>query len=206
MKDENATGTSDKAREWERKWAEPQRVFGWHVRSIPDEIRQAVEHGWFGSGGSVVDIGCGSGDIAAWLAQQGYEVVGVDFAPSAIAKARSAHANVEGVTFDVVDVCRRPLPGGPFDALLDRGCLQGIPSDDRQAYLRHVAAAAKPGAHFLLLVKISFKLTREEVRRDVEALCESAFDVVRVTETVMAHRPDTGKPLPGLSIWLVRHS
>jgi 2-polyprenyl-3-methyl-5-hydroxy-6-metoxy-1,4-benzoquinol methylase len=41
------------------------------------------------SNSSVLDIGCGSGEITAWLAQNGFKVVGIDFAQSAIEKAKS---------------------------------------------------------------------------------------------------------------------
>ena len=39
--------------------------------------------------GRAIDLGCGEGDIAIFLAEHGFQVTAVDFAPSAIAKAKA---------------------------------------------------------------------------------------------------------------------
>jgi SAM-dependent methyltransferase len=196
---------------WEEKWARPGFRSDSGADSIPDEIRNAVEDDWFPPGGSVVDIGCGSGEIAAWLARQGYQVVGVDFAPSAIGRAMDAHGDVEGVTFDVVDISRQPPPGGPFDALVDRGCMQGISPQERPAYVRHVCAVAKAGAHFLLLHATPAARTGgpgfvARKVRELEGLLGNAFEIIDVKETVMVRRPATGETMPGVALWMVRRS
>jgi 2-polyprenyl-3-methyl-5-hydroxy-6-metoxy-1,4-benzoquinol methylase len=51
-----------------------------------------------------IDIGCGAGHNAAWLADQGLEVTGVDFADHAIERARSKFGEVAGLHLEVVDV------------------------------------------------------------------------------------------------------
>ncbi|WP_018103109.1 MULTISPECIES: class I SAM-dependent methyltransferase [unclassified Streptomyces] len=48
-------------------------------------------------GGRVLDVGCGTGELAAHLASLGCTVDAVDFADTAIARAREEHAGVEGV-------------------------------------------------------------------------------------------------------------
>lgn len=65
---------------WEENWSAAGYAPEWRMRAIPLEIREAAGTSWFPPGASVLDIGCGSGEIAAWLAQQGYRVLGVDFA------------------------------------------------------------------------------------------------------------------------------
>jgi SAM-dependent methyltransferase len=197
---------SDEREDWERKWAVPGFTPVFRADAIPDEIQRAVEDGWFPPGGSVVDIGCGSGEIAAWLAQRGYQVVGVDFAPSAIGKAKDAHGDVDGVTFEVVDICRQAPPGAPFDALLDRGCLQRIPAQERPAYLRHVAAAAKQAAPFLILHRVRPRLARDAIEEELRTVWAEAFDLVEVADTVMAWNPRRRRPMPGLAIRLIRRS
>src|SRR5207247_2239914 len=109
----------DRRAVWERKWAQPDFVPAFRIKSVPIEVQQAVEDDWFTPGASVLDIGCGDGELAAWLAEQGYDVVGVDFAEAAIVKAERAYAGVRGLTFEVVDICEAPPKRAGFGALLD---------------------------------------------------------------------------------------
>lgn len=63
-----------------------------------------------------LDVACGEGRNAVWLARQGWDVAGVDFSPVAIAKARrlAPHHGVN-VSWMVGDVTSDDLPAGPFD-------------------------------------------------------------------------------------------
>jgi len=95
--------------------------------------------------GRVLDVGCGAGHNAIWLAKQGLDVRGVDVAPTAIARAieKAAAADVRA-SFDARDACE--IDGGPFDTVVDIGCFHSIDDEGRMRYasaLRHVAA---PGA------------------------------------------------------------
>jgi SAM-dependent methyltransferase len=192
--------------DWEKKWSTDAYPPPWRIQSVPGEILRATEEGWFPPGGSILDIGCGSGANAAWLAGHGYRVVGVDFAPSAISKAKEGHGDVDRVTFEVVDITRQTPPCGPFDALFDRGCFQGIPSEHRPCYVFHVAAAAKPNAPFLLLHLLRPDLDPEAIEVEVRTLCRYAFDVIDVAGTVMGHVRRSRSEIPGLAIRLVRRS
>ncbi|CAL9344592.1 Ubiquinone biosynthesis O-methyltransferase, mitochondrial [Streptomyces sp. enrichment culture] len=59
-----------------------------------------------GGGGRALDVGCGTGELAAYLAGLGYEVDAADFAASAIARARDEHAGVGRVRWLRPDVER----------------------------------------------------------------------------------------------------
>jgi len=103
--------------------------------------------------GRVLDLGCGTGADAVYLAGHGWEAVGIDFAPEAIAAAKKKAADA-GVTaaFVLGDASRLADAGvrGPFDLLLDVGCYHTIPAGRRDAYVAGAAAAARPGADFYL--------------------------------------------------------
>ena len=62
--------------------------------------------------GAALDLGCGSGQNCIWLAQQGWDVLGVDIAPKAVARARLAAARVGAeASFEVADIATwRPDP------------------------------------------------------------------------------------------------
>jgi len=103
--------------------------------------------------GRVLDLGCGTGASVLYLASKGWEAVGVDFAPEAIAAAKENAKRVGlHAAFVLGDVSRLAETGvqGPFDLLLDIGCYHAVPVSRRDAYAAGVAAAARPGACFYL--------------------------------------------------------
>jgi len=103
--------------------------------------------------GRALDLGCGTGADVVYLASHGWETVGIDFAPEAVAAAKKKAADA-GVTaaFVLGDASRLADAGvrGPFDLLLDIGCYHTIPASRRDAYVAGAAGAARPGADFYL--------------------------------------------------------
>lgn len=101
--------------------------------------------------GRAIDLGCGEGDNAIFLAQHGFEVTAVDFARSAIDKARrkASNAGIQ-VDFIVDDLTHLHNVRGQFDLLVDYGTLDDLGFRQRDQYVREVVALARPGAQFLL--------------------------------------------------------
>ena len=103
--------------------------------------------------GRALDLGCGTGSDVIYLASLGWDAVGVDFAPRAIAIARSRAATAgSAATFTEGDVTRLHEAGvsGGFDLVIDVGCYHGIPARSRDAYHAEVAAVTKPGGDVYL--------------------------------------------------------
>ena len=95
----------------------------------------------------VLDLGCGAGDaafVAADLVGPGGSVVGVDRSPDALARARlrAGQRGLTRVQFIEGDI-HDPVPGGPFDAIVERVVLLWVP--DPAAVLRRQATALRPG-------------------------------------------------------------
>lgn len=105
--------------------------------------------------GRALDLGCGTGTTSIYLAEYGWEAVGVDFAPNAIWQARrkAAEQALAGqVRFHAADVARLDfLPADrPFDLAIDIGCLHGLFPEQQASYATHLARLLRPGATYLL--------------------------------------------------------
>jgi SAM-dependent methyltransferase len=98
-----------------------------------------------------IDLGCGTGSNAVFLAQHGFDVTGVDFAPTAIAKARrraaTAGVNVRFIVDDLTDLHNVQ---GTFGLLVDYGALDDLRPGDRDLYVHNVLALTHPGTRYLL--------------------------------------------------------
>ncbi len=101
--------------------------------------------------GRALDIGCGSGTNAITLARAGWQVTGVDFAWRAIRIARKkARRQGVQVDFHLGDATRLEHFDGPFDLILDIGCLHGLSPTEQARYRRHLRRLLSPEGHFLL--------------------------------------------------------
>ena len=104
-----------------------------------------------GSGG-LIEIGCGAGEIALFLAESGYAVTGVDISPTAIhwAQDRLAQAGLSA-TFIACDIVKEiPCPADYFHVALDSWCLHCIIGPDRSRYLGNVRSVLMPGGRFFV--------------------------------------------------------
>lgn len=99
-----------------------------------------------------LDIGCGTGTNCVWLAQQGFDVTGIDLAPLAVERAnqRARAAGVEA-HFAAADVLCLPDFGKPFGFFFDRGCYHAVRRSAPREYAPAVARQLAPGAGGLIL-------------------------------------------------------
>ncbi len=154
----------------------------WDTGITPPEVVALIE-GEHLPPGRAIDLGCGTGTNAIYLAQQGWEVVGVDFVRRAVRAARrkARRAALSGrVRFLAGDVTRLDSLDldGPFDLALDIGCLHSLPPASREGYAQSVGRLVRPGGVFMLYM---FRPTPERplgLEPDgVEALFAPEFEV-----------------------------
>ena len=156
---------------WGRKWSSAD-LRKWNLEGVSRHYVDALEAGVLRPGDHWLDLGCGLGHSAAWLAEKGLHVLGVDFAQTAIDQACALHSTSLRLEFRMLDVTARCDQLGQFDAILDRGCLHGI--SERVGYSRNLDLWLKPGGVFLLqhhLRRYSQSRLRQEVLRNSFARC-----------------------------------
>jgi SAM-dependent methyltransferase len=103
--------------------------------------------------GRVIDLGSGAGRITFYLADQGYDVTGVDVSEPLLATARALAAQRGSrARFLHVDPLTLPFHSGSFDAAIAIKVHCYIPSRaSRRAYVDEVARVLRPGAPLLLV-------------------------------------------------------
>ncbi|WP_437949215.1 class I SAM-dependent methyltransferase [Sorangium sp. So ce296] len=98
-----------------------------------------------------LELGCGLGRLARYMAQRGVRATGVDFSPVAVAKARERVAKDEvRPEFLVGDVTHLDMLTGPFDVSYDVGCFHCLDGAGQRAYVAEVARLLRPGGTHLI--------------------------------------------------------
>jgi SAM-dependent methyltransferase len=102
--------------------------------------------------GPVLDAGCGTGEHALFFAAQGHQVVGVDFVPEAIQRARRKAAE-QGlpVKFLVRDATALGDWAEHFATVIDCGLFHVFSDDDRRRYVQELSRVVKPGGRLFLM-------------------------------------------------------
>ncbi len=147
--------------------------------------------------GSVLDAGCGTGEVALHLARLGHDVVGFDFAPTAIALAtrKAAQAGLaDRVRFVVADALRLAERDdlGHFETVLDVGLFHTLQPGDRRAYAAALHEVIDARGSLLLLAwsdRNPFGYGPERVRRrDIRSAFAGTWWIESIGEETLETR------------------
>lgn len=133
--------------------------------------------------GRALDVGCGTGTNAIWLAQRGFDVLGVDLAPAAIERADAKLPAGLRCRFAALDFLAAP-PQGRFDFVFDRGCFHVFDeAGDRAKFAERVASLLQPGGVWLSLIGSTEGAPREmgpprRSARDIAEAIEPHLEIV----------------------------
>ncbi|MGV0790521.1 class I SAM-dependent methyltransferase [Mycolicibacterium sp. XJ1819] len=147
--------TSEGLPDWEDTYSGAGPFSGpppWNIGEPQPELAALHRAGKFRS--DVLDAGCGHAELSLALAADGYTVVGIDVAATAVAAASDAarERGLTGATFVVDDITSFTGYDGRFNTVVDSTLFHSLPIESREPYLRAVHRAAAPGAVFYMLV------------------------------------------------------
>ena len=131
---------------WEAHYGERERIWSGRVNAQLPGILAGV------APGRALDLGCGEGGDAVWLAENGWQVTAVDISETAIGRAAAA-ADARGVR-DRIEFERHDLsdtfPEGTFD-LISAQFLHSTVRLERPQILRNAADAVAPGGRLVIV-------------------------------------------------------
>jgi cyclopropane fatty-acyl-phospholipid synthase-like methyltransferase len=122
----------------------------WDIGRPQKEFVELVRRGEIT--GSVLDIGCGTGEHALYFAREGYEVWGIDSAPLAIQKAQEkAAARGLQASFLVLNALELFRLNRKFDTATDSGLFHTLSDEDRPVFVDNLAAVLPQGGRYFML-------------------------------------------------------
>jgi SAM-dependent methyltransferase len=173
---------------WDDRYRDPTLVWGAGPNQFLVEEISGTEPG------SALDVACGEGRNAIWLAEQGWHVTGVDFSRVALDKARALAGDrgvvVDWVAADLVDW----EPPAAYDLVVV--LYLHLPAELRRRVLRRMAECVAPGGTLLVVAHDRSNLTEgyggpqdPEVLFGPDDVAADIGDVLRVVRAERVRRP-----------------
>jgi SAM-dependent methyltransferase len=136
---------------WDRFYRDPDQPAPFLTDAPDENLARWIEHGPLPGRGHALDLGCGIGRNAVYLARRGLTVDAVDLSPVAIARTRDL-AQRAGVTVNgrALDVFATPDSGRRYDLVHDSGLFHHLPPHRRLSHLALLDTVLVPGGYFSL--------------------------------------------------------
>ena len=168
------------AKAWDEKYSEKELVWG----SEPNQFVRAQCESL--PVGRAVDLACGEGRNALWLARLGWHATGLDYSPVAIERAQAlteheSETTAARLTWQVADVRVEPLEPGSYDLVLIS--YLHLPPDETAVVIRNAGQAVAPGGHLVIVGH-----DRRNLREGVSGPQDEArlYDAGEISETLSA--------------------
>ena len=166
---------------WNERYAAGEPL-PWDTGAPDEQLVEFIESGAI-KPGRTLEIGCGTGTNAIYLAQHGFSVLGLDISEIAVKMARTKANGL--CRFEVADFLSVAPAGGPFDFMFDRGCFHAFDDEsDRTRFAQNVAGGLVEGGVWLSLIGSTEGPAREEgpprrSARDVMNAIEPWLEIVQ---------------------------
>jgi SAM-dependent methyltransferase len=186
--------------DWDQRYASGEAP--WDVGETDEHLAGFIEAGR-AQAGRALEVGCGTGTNALWLAGRGFQVVGVDLSGLAVERAKAKAKDSKACEFHRLDFLLDDVPRAPFDFAFDRGCFHVFDeAADRARFAERIAALLAPEGLWLSLIGSTEGVERLEgpprrSARDVAMAIEPALELVELRQVSFT----SNRPTPALA-WL----
>ena len=183
----------------------------WDIGRPQPALVEAERRGWVR--GAVLDAGCGTGEHALFFAAAGHDVVGVDVAPAAIARAAAkvAKRNLSNPPrFVVADILTETQAFGDrtYDTVVDMGFFHTLDDEERSTWRSLLARLLAPGGSYVMVCFSELvpgscgprRISEADIRETFAA--SEGFAVTELERTELRTRRD-GAEAP-VQAWLAR--
>jgi len=153
--------------------------------------------------GSVLDVGCGTGENALFLAAQGHDVWGVDFTPIAIKKARykATERNLD-VTFLTRNALELRTLGRTFDTVIDSGLFHVLDDEERPQFVASLASVLHRYGTYFMLCFSELEPGSYGPRRVTQRDIRNAFDRTWHINYIRPAQMESRRLIEGIHAWL----
>jgi SAM-dependent methyltransferase len=163
---------------WNDRYAA--RDLPWDTGEPDPQLVRFVQDGRVGPG-RTLEVGSGTGTNAIWLAERGFDVLGVDVSAIAVEEARVKAAGRSHLRFEVVDFLAAAPASSDQRFVFDRGCWHSFDEPaDRARFAAQVAAVLAPDGVWFSLIG-----STEGGPHDMGPPRRSARDIAEALEPVL---------------------
>ena len=123
----------------------------WTLGTVSSELLELISKDKIPTGSRILDVGCGVGTEAVFLAIREMKVTAIDISEAALEIGRQL-ANVYDVPveFRLADVLSLPFENQSFNVVTDRGCFHCLDGDERKRYALEINRVCISGGIFIL--------------------------------------------------------
>jgi SAM-dependent methyltransferase len=188
---------SDINRDWEKVYEV--EATPWDVGQPEDALVEFIGSGLV-KPCRVLEIGCGNGNDAIFLAKKGFDVTAIDISKNAIENAKSrakkAEVKCKFLVGDIIEIKHFPEI---FEFVYDRGCFHFVPKNKREKYVEIVKKSLAKKGYFLLIVssdKETPKGPYQFSKQDIKEIFGNDFDILDIRLITLTQHKE--KPTPYL--------
>lgn len=173
----------------------------WEIGRPQSEILQLLDEGKIS--GTVLDVGCGTGEQALEIARRGMSAVGVDSSPKAIGRAKEkAKEQNLSVNFVVGDALQLQNLNRQFDTAIDCGLFHVFRDAERPIYVQSLSKILSPGGRLILICFSDAEARQGGPRRITTAELRESFAKGWIFEDLRAAAFESLIHPGGAAAWL----